>query len=228
MDIAKIRKKLREKQTESQQSAVNSQPAEEQEVQPLKPDENISESSKTAAETIQEPGIKDKEETKGEKGKTRPEGYKDKNEGDRTEEIVEILTFSLMKEEFAFSISQLEEILRHQRITMVPKTPCYVLGITSLRGKVIPVIDLKLKLSLTDKPSNSNPKGKILIIKGPKGPIGAVVDKVTGVLRIAKTEIIPPPSHLTETELKFVEGIAVVDKRFISIIKMEEATAIHF
>jgi purine-binding chemotaxis protein CheW len=109
---------------------------------------------------------------------------------------------------------------------MVPKMPNYVLGITSLRGKVIPVIDLKTKLSLTDKPSDIDHKGKILIIKGPKGPIGAAIDKVLGVVRITKTDILPPPSHLTETELKFVEGVAVVDKRFISIMRMEEAIKI--
>lgn len=142
-------------------------------------------------------------------------------------DIVEILTFSLLKEEFAFRVSQLEEILRPQKTTMIPKMPDYVMGITSLRGKIIPVVDLKIKLSLTDKPSDINPRGKILIIKGPKGPIGAAIDKVISVVRIAKSEIIPPPSHLTEAEHKFIEGVTVVDKRFISIIQMEEAIKIE-
>jgi purine-binding chemotaxis protein CheW len=142
-------------------------------------------------------------------------------------DIIEILTFSLLKEEFALRVYQLEEILRPQRITMVPKMPDYVMGITSLRGKIIPVIDLKTKLSLIDKPSDINPRGKILIIKGPKGPIGAEIDKVIGVVSIAKSEIIPPPSHLTEAEHKFIEGVTVVDKRFISIIQTEEAIKIE-
>ncbi|MEW6418448.1 MAG: chemotaxis protein CheW [Nitrospirota bacterium] len=141
--------------------------------------------------------------------------------------IIEILTFSLLKEEYAFRISQLDEILRPQRITMVPKMPDYVKGITSLRGKIIPVIDLKLKLFLTDKASDINHKGKILIIKGPKGPIGAAIDKVISVVRISKNEIMPPPSHLSEAELKFIEGVVVIDKQFISIINMEEAVAIN-
>ena len=106
--------------------------------------------------------------------------------------------------------------------------PKYVLGVTSLRGKVIPVLDLKLKLSLTDKSSEGNGKEKILIIKGLKGPIGATVDKVIGVVRVARNEIVPPPSHLTEAELRFIEGIAVVDKRFISIVNMEEVVVINF
>ena len=102
----------------------------------------------------------------------------------KTDEVIEILTFSLLKEEFAFKISQLAEIVRPQKITIVPQLPKYVLGVTSLRGKVIPVLDLKLKLSLTDKPSEHNAKEKILIIKGLKGPIGATIDKVIGVVRV--------------------------------------------
>jgi purine-binding chemotaxis protein CheW len=147
-------------------------------------------------------------------------------EQEKKDEVIEILTFGLLKEEFAFKISQLDEIIRPQTITRVPKVPPYVLGITSLRGKIIPVIDLKVKLSLTEESSDINSKYKILIIKGPKGPTGVMIDKVIGVIRISKSEILPPPSHLTETELRFVEGIAIVDKHFISIINMEEAVEI--
>lgn len=188
MDIAKIRKKLKETD-KSQQSIVESEKSEESELK--------SELKKV------EPEIK--EET----------------------EAIELLSFGLLREEFAFKVSQIEEILRHQRITKVPKMPTYMLGITSLRGKVIPVIDLKLRLSFKERPLDINHKGKILILKGPQGPIGAAIDRVIGVVRLSRNEIIPPPSHLTETELKFIEGIAIVDKRFISIIRMEEAMTIQ-
>jgi purine-binding chemotaxis protein CheW len=152
---------------------------------------------------------------------------KENIEAEKEEEIIEILTFSLLKEEFAFRVSQLAEILRSQWITRVPNVPAYVLGITSLRGKIIPVIDLKLRLSLTSGSSDIVRKGKILIINGAKGPVGTAVDKVIGVVRIAKSEILPPPSHLSEKELKFIDGIAVVDKHFVSVINMEEAIALH-
>lgn len=184
MDIAKIRKKLKEAD-KSQQSIVESQKSEESELKKVEPEI--------------------KEET----------------------EAIELLSFGLLREEFAFKVSQIEEILRHQRITKVPKMPTYMLGITSLRGKVIPVIDLKLRLSFKERPLDINHKGKILILKGPQGPIGAAIDRVIGVVRLSRNEIIPPPSHLTETELKFIEGIAIVDKRFISIIRMEEAIKIE-
>jgi purine-binding chemotaxis protein CheW len=222
MDIAKIRKKLKEKDIKSQQSIADDKTVEEHEATSLKPEEKKSERITPETDINQEAKAAGNEKIKVEKEKTKGRVIEDKIDEDKTGDVIEILTFSLLKEEYAFRISQLEEIRKYQRITLVPKMPNYVLGITSLRGKVIPVIDLKTKLSLKDKPSGIDQRGKILIIKGPKGPIGVAVDKIIGVIRIAKNEILPPPSHLTEKEIKFIEGIAVVDKRFISIIHMEE------
>jgi purine-binding chemotaxis protein CheW len=238
MDIAKIRKKLKESGADTQQPKIKAQAEKPQEE--IKPDEKSSapvpltdklrdkpdmEQQKAEPDIRQEPEASDEEKRKEEKKSPKVQGIEEQLDSE-TEEIVEILTFSLLKEEYAFGISQLHEILRHQWITEVPNVPDYILGITSLRGKVIPVIDLKLKLSLTDKPSYER-KGKILILKDPRGPIGVTVDKVIGVVRTSKSEILPPPSHLSETQLKFINGIAVVDKRFVSIINMEEAVALH-
>ena len=252
MDIAKIRKKL--KDSESRQPAVEGEtpgireenPSDNQMREPEAVHEPTSEtvSSRAEPETLRlEPSPKEektpsaeaspyfKQET-GLAGKEKIQ-YKEKketeygDEPDKTDEVIEILTFKLFKEEFAFRISQLKEILKYQRITRVPKMPDYVLGITSLRGKVIPVIDLRTKILPYEKAAEIDEKLKILIIKGPKGMIGAVIDKLIGVMRIAKADILPPPTHLSEEQLKFIEGIAVLEKRFISIINMEEAITIN-
>jgi len=159
-------------------------------------------------------------------------------------ELVELLTFSLSNEEYAFRVSDVEEVLRVQEITMVPTMPDYVLGITSLRGKIIPVIDLKTRLGLqkkslstgspgatpADNPvpvENSGTGKKILIISGPKGMIGATIDKVMGVVRLPLSGMLQPPGHLDEKELKFIEGIVVIEKRFISIIHSDAAMDIE-
>jgi purine-binding chemotaxis protein CheW len=163
-------------------------------------------------------------------------------------ELVELLTFSLSNEEYAFRVSDVEEVLRVQTITMVPTMPDYVLGITSLRGKIIPVIDLKTRLGLQEKslatnspvagpaassadsPADNPETGKhsgmekkIMIISGPKGMIGATIDKVMGVVRLPLSGMLQPPGHLDEKELKFIEGIVVIEKRFISIIHSDAA-----
>jgi len=103
-----------------------------------------------------------------------------------------------------------------------------MVGITSLRGKIIPVIDLKARLNLgklsqdaTDgtRAGQERTAGKILIIAGPEGFIGAVIDRVVGVVRVSRREVLEPPAHLTEAEKKFIEGIVILDKRFISVVR---------
>jgi|Deesub1362A_J573_1020465.scaffolds.fasta_scaffold00004_25 purine-binding chemotaxis protein CheW len=135
-------------------------------------------------------------------------------------EIIELLAFKLSKEDYAFRVSDVEEILRLQRITRVPKTDPFVLGITSLRGKIIPVVDLKKRLFISD--SNGQGKKKIVILKGPKGSIGVLVDRSMSVIRVPASDIHEPPAHLTEKETKFIDGVAVLGDRFISIIHIEE------
>jgi purine-binding chemotaxis protein CheW len=233
MDIAKIRKKMKESGSGDQEGKDSSRSLKKPENKGTPSDETIpgqsssdealakpAEAADKEAESRQEPehAIREGKKAKGER--PEPPGIQQKAGTDKAEEVIEILTFSLLKEEFAFSISHLEEILKYQRITTVPNVPKYILGITSLRGKVIPVIDLKLKLSLTGMSSDDIGKGKILIVRGPKGPAGVAVDKVIGVVRIPRSDILPPPSHLSEGEVKFIDGIAVVDKRFVSIINM--------
>ena len=245
MDIAKIRKKLKDSEAESQQSKAHGQSAKVPEDQTVRHDETIPEPSfrhvsnsnteqqppdiedRKTVDTEKEPKSSDNAQLQAREDQKKILSVKKNIEAEKEEEIIEILTFSLLKEEFAFRVSQLAEILRSQWITRVPNVPDYVLGITSLRGKIIPVIDLKLRLSLISGPSDIIRKGKILIINGAKGPVGTAVDKVIGVVRVAKSDLLPPPSHLSEKELKFIDGIAVVDKRFVSVINMEEAIALH-
>jgi len=145
--------------------------------------------------------------------------------------IVEFLTFQLASEEFAFRISEVEEILTPQQITPVPKAPDYVLGITSVRGKVMPVLDLKIRLSIKDNDASASGGGKvrkkILTLKGPKGRIGTMIDRINGVIRIDESEIAEPPAHLNESDLMFVAGVVLYDSRFISVIRLEEAADIN-
>ena len=232
MDIAKIRKKAlskeaaQEKPVEQLQEKPVPCPAEEEPgaaEESVAPPEEISEIATAAEEEVQA-DIPDADEV----------SYED------TVEMVELLTFSLSDEEYAFRVPKVEEVIRSQLITFVPTMPGYALGITSLRGKIIPVIDLKTRLNLQGKDPAMNGLGddpeaemkrgremKIMIIDGPKGLIGATIDRVIGVVRLPLSEILQPPGHLDENGLKFIEGIVVLKKRFISIIHSEAAMDIE-
>ena len=229
MDIAKIRKKFLESEQEQKETDQKERPAEEQKRKDKPRKKGTSKSHKREeAPAVKEAPQEVQTEPEPVHAESRQHEQQAPEAEKQEEEIVEILTFRLLKEEFAFEISHLNEILRLQRITPVPKMPEYVRGITSLRGKIIPVIDLKKKLSLSENSDPHDTKNKILIIKGARGPVGAVVDRVVAVLRIARHDILPPPSHLSDIELKFIDGVAVIDKRFISIINMKEAISIAF
>ncbi|TAL24810.1 MAG: hypothetical protein EPN94_06560, partial [Nitrospirae bacterium] len=169
MDIAKIRKKIKEEKEgrEEQEKArgeATRNSGEAPEAAPAPGEAEIGRSEELVAkespatheqrdekeeapshETISPPAAK------GGIPETAPAAKAAETE-DISEEIVELLTFHLSTEEFAFRVYDIEEILRFQRIMPVPKVPDYILGITSLRGKIIPVIDLKKRLSIN--PSN--------------------------------------------------------------------------
>jgi purine-binding chemotaxis protein CheW len=140
--------------------------------------------------------------------------------------VVELLTFTLAREEYAFRIEDLQEIVKPQRITKIPKSEPHLLGITSLRGKIIPVIDLKKILSLEGAATGDVSKQKIAILKGPKGTIGVVIDRVVGVIRPSVSQIVESPAHLPEAEIKYIEGVAIMEGKFISILRIEEAIAL--
>ncbi|MEJ2685056.1 MAG: chemotaxis protein CheW [Candidatus Sulfobium sp.] len=247
MDIAKIRKKAKEKERETQRhgeveekrgSGLPERPAEEtdnavQEV-PEQTGDGTGEDLKEGSEPL--PGPPETGEAAvppDEKMEELPEpgALSEEDAGN----VLELLTFSIAEKEFAFSIADLEEIIPYQGITFVPLLPGYVSGVMSLRGKIIPVIDLRARFGLGQNPHNSsssvsaatNGKGKILILSGPKGLIGATVERIKGVVRCPENSVLAPPAHLTEEERKFIDGVVVQEKRFISIVRFGDAMNIE-
>lgn len=229
MDIAKIRKKAKE------------QAAEKRPEEPALHPEPGAEATPPAAEEAAGAVVPEatEEALPGADGSPKAEETYFLPEGEMAEEgqaQLELLTFRLASEEFAFRVEEVEEIVRLQKITRVPSVPSYMVGVTSLRGKVIPVIDLKARLNL-GKPlqaagggadfDGESTMGKILIIAGPEGLIGAIIDKVVGVVRLSRHDVLEPPAHLTEAEKKFIEGIVILEKRFISVIRSAETMDIE-
>ncbi|MDP2158536.1 MAG: chemotaxis protein CheW, partial [Nitrospirota bacterium] len=185
MDIAKIRKMSKEQEAGKRSE---DQPA---------PQEAVVEASyqtEVKAGTQQQVIPEDVQQPEPETKKDEP-SVSNTLAGNNTQEaddsLVELLTFSIGTEEFAFKVTEVEEIIRLQKMTKVPTMLNYVIGITSLRGKIIPVLDLKARLNLkhtgeapeygTEENPGGNRESKILIIEGPKGFIGAAIDRVMGV-----------------------------------------------
>jgi purine-binding chemotaxis protein CheW len=135
--------------------------------------------------------------------------------------LVEFLEFTLAEEHYAFRLSDLQEVVREQIITSVPKMPDFIKGITSLRGKIVPVMDLDGRLGIRRSVQRAK-KGQMLIIKGPKGLIGVIIDKVVGVKRIKESLITEPPSHLDENQLSLIDSVVRDENLFLSILNIKE------
>ncbi|MBI5848651.1 MAG: purine-binding chemotaxis protein CheW [Nitrospirae bacterium] len=230
MDIAKIRKKAKEQQAGKRPDDQSA--PQDSSVAPLS-------ATEVKTETQEQPLP---EEVQSPEPETKKTAVNEKElSGNNMQEVddgqVELLTFSIGTEEFAFKVAEVEEILRLQKMTKVPTMPDYVIGITSLRGKIIPVLDLKARLNLKatgeapEYGTEDNPGGgreaKILIIAGPRGFIGATIDRVMGVVSVARDRVIEPPAHLNEAEIKYIEGIVILEKRFISVLRAEDAMNIE-
>lgn len=199
MDIAKIRKKLKESKKDKGKE-VSAQKDKEQLED--RPDEDALQLA-ALKEAVAGPAV----------AVETPE--------EEQVEKVEFLKFSLRREDYAIRVSEIEEILRPQAITAVPRANPFVLGITSFRGKMIPVVDIRGRLLAEPQKGGWNERAKIVIIRGPKGSIGISVESLMDVVMLPERDIMEPPPHLSEEELGFIEGVSVFDDDFISIINID-------
>ena len=122
------------------------------------------------------------------------------------------LTFSLAQEEYGIGILKVKEIIGMMPITSVPRTPEFVKGVINLRGKVIPVMDLRLKFMMEPIPYSERTCIIVVEIDSESGTllIGIVVDAVSEVLNIKEEEIEASPSFGTELNTDYILGMAKI------------------
>jgi purine-binding chemotaxis protein CheW len=120
------------------------------------------------------------------------------------------LTFSLAHEEYGIGILKIKEIIGMMPITTVPQTPEFVKGVINLRGKVIPVVDLRLRFGIEAMDYTERTCIIVVEIKGGSGIIliGIVVDSVSEVLNIKGEEIEDTPAFGTKLDTAFILGMA--------------------
>ena len=106
-----------------------------------------------------------------------------------------------------------------QEITRVPRTPSFVEGVINLRGKVIPVIDLRKRFSLTVNERNN--ENRIVVVDIGGQDIGVIVDAVNEVLRILSDSVEPPSSVITGADSDYLLGIAKLEDRLIILLDLE-------
>jgi purine-binding chemotaxis protein CheW len=146
----------------------------------------------------------------------------EKNESS-TEVRRQFITFLSGQQEFGANIMTIREIRGWTETTPLPHAPDYVRGVINLRGIVLPVVDLKARLGrgLTE----ANQKHVIIVVKFNDRTIGLLVDAVSDILTVTASEIQPTPDLARDGHSTFVEGIAVLDQRMVTLLSMEKLTA---
>jgi purine-binding chemotaxis protein CheW len=130
--------------------------------------------------------------------------------------IRQYVSFNLDNEKYAVDINNVEEIIRYTEVTPVPRAPDFVEGIINIRGKVIPVVDLKKKLGLGAITSTTNVRIIITLINNKK--IGFMVDSVNEVIRIDDIVIDEAPAVSTNLDSSYIKGVAKTDKGLVIIL----------
>lgn len=137
---------------------------------------------------------------------------------EETEEVFQLVSFQLGQEEFAIDILGVQEIIRLVDITAVPNSPHYVEGVINLRGKVIPIINLRARFGLPlVEPTKDT---RIIVVEVGSLILGFVVDSVEEVLRIPEELIEPPPVSGRMGPAEFHRGIGRIEGRLLILLDL--------
>lgn len=115
------------------------------------------------------------------------------------------LTFKLDQQEYAIAIQYVVDIINVQPVTRVPSCPDFVRGITNLRGKVIPIIDVRTRFGKSQQAYDE--RTCIIVVELDDMSVGLIVDSVSEVIVLEDEDVSPPPSFSTNVDVRFINGI---------------------
>lgn len=143
----------------------------------------------------------------------------------------QLVVFDLANEHYGVDIAAVEGIIKIQAITNVPRAPQFVEGVTNLRGKVLPVIDLRKRFGLPPEEATKNTR--IVVVEMNGAAVGMIVDGVSEVLRVSPDAVEPPSPIVATVDSAFIKGIAKVGERLVilldlgKVLSTRESASLH-
>lgn len=134
-------------------------------------------------------------------------------------ELFQLVSFRLGQEEYAIDILLVQEIIRAVDMTPVPNAPPYVEGVINLRGKVIPVINLRARIGLSTE--SRTKETRIIVVEVAQSILGFIVDSVEEVLRLPQESIEPPPTIGGGRGEEFHKGVGRIESRLLILLNLE-------
>jgi len=137
--------------------------------------------------------------------------------------ILQLVTFKLENEEFGVDILKVQEINRMLTITKIPNAPPFVEGVINLRGKIIPIVDLRKRLGFNGKAYDKSTR--IIVVELDGLILGFIVDSVSEVLRVSESTVEPPPSIMGGIESDYIEGVGKLDNSLLILLELGKVFA---
>jgi purine-binding chemotaxis protein CheW len=141
------------------------------------------------------------------------------SEIEKSEEELQIVVFSL-NEEYGVPITQVQEIIRVGNITRVPNSPHYMEGVINLRGRILPVLNLRKRLGLPDRELTKS--SRIIVAEIGNKIIGLLVDAVSHVMKLPSGAVEPAPDEVLDIDTDYIIGVGKTSKGIIIILDLEK------
>ncbi len=136
-----------------------------------------------------------------------------------------LATFFLSREEYGVDVRLVQEIIRVTEITPVPRAPVSIKGVINLRGRIIPVVDLKKKLGLGD--ADLGRRARIVVVKLRERLVGLLVDAASQVLKVPVSTIDPAPDAVVEIDAEYIRGVAKLPDRLIILMDLHKILSLE-
>lgn len=133
---------------------------------------------------------------------------------------IHVACFKLMDDLYAVDIMRINEIIRPQKLTVLPKAPSFIEGVINLRGTVIPVVDLRKRFDMPPRPSSASTR--LLIIRLAGQSLGLVVDDVTEVITVPVKDVKPPPTVADGLAVYYLLGVCLVDNVLVMLLDIDK------
>lgn len=144
---------------------------------------------------------------------------KQKNDSDSNDDF-QCVTFSLEGEVYGINVMQVQEVLRETEVAPVPGAPHYVIGIINLRGNVVSVIDARLRFGLMTKENDD--LSRIIVIEASSHTIGILVDSVTEVVDIQRSEVESAPNVGNDETSKYIDGVVSRGEQLLILVDLNK------
>jgi purine-binding chemotaxis protein CheW len=137
-----------------------------------------------------------------------------------TAPLLHLIAFQLDREEYGVPVASVREVSRVGGITRVPQAPEHIRGVMNLRGRILPVLELRTRLGHPPLVA-PGPKARVVVAEVHGRVLGLLVDAVAQVLKVPSDRVVPPPDDARSAEADYLTGVAQLDGRLIILLDLE-------